>query len=149
MSIRKTAERFYLSPNTVFKWNKGLIPRSKKTYQARKLDMEGLKEDVHKHPDLYQYERAEKFNVSQNCIHKGLKDWAYHIKKAFKHPRRQTKKSVCYFKIKLKNINQKIGFYPISMKVVLHLICRENMATQKWEKDVMAITTGMQKEEKM
>ena len=35
------------------------------------------------------------------------------------------------------------------MRVVLHLICRENMATQKWEKDVMAITTGMQKEEKI
>ena len=35
--------------------------------------MEGLKEDVNKHRDLYQYERAEKFNVSQNCIHKALK----------------------------------------------------------------------------
>ena len=53
------------------------------------------------------------------------------------------------FQNKIENINQKIGFYPISMKVVLYLICRENMATQKWEKDVMAITTGMQKEERM
>ena len=97
--------------------------KSKRICQARKLDMEGLKEDVHKHPDLYQYERVEKFNANE--------------------------KSVCYFKIKLKNINQRIGLYPISMKVFLHLICRENMATQKWEKDVMRITTGMQKEEKM
>ena len=46
-------------------------------------------------------------------------------------------------------MNQKIGLYPILMKVVLHLICRENMATKKWEKDVMTIATGMQKEEKM
>ena len=41
LSIRKTAERFYLSPNTVFKWSKGLIPKSKRICQARKLDMEG------------------------------------------------------------------------------------------------------------
>ena len=30
LSIRKTAERFCLSPNTVFKWNKGLMPKSKR-----------------------------------------------------------------------------------------------------------------------
>ena len=47
-SIRKTAERFCISPNTVFKWNKGLMPKSKRTCQARKLDMEELKENVEK-----------------------------------------------------------------------------------------------------
>ena len=73
LSIRKTAKRFCLSPNTVFKWNKGLMPKSKRICKARKLDMEALKEDVNKYPDLYQYERAKKFKVSQNCIHKGLK----------------------------------------------------------------------------
>ena len=30
LSIRKTAKRFCLSPNTVFKWNKGLMPKSKR-----------------------------------------------------------------------------------------------------------------------
>ena len=45
--------------------------------------MEGLKEDVHKHPNLYQYERAKKkFNVSQNCIHKGLKRLGVSYKKS-------------------------------------------------------------------
>ena len=73
LSIRKTAERFCLSPNTVFKWNKGVMPKSKRICKARKLDMKGLEEDVNEHHDLYQYERAEKFKVSQNCIHKGLK----------------------------------------------------------------------------
>ena len=81
LSIRKTAERFYLSPNTVFKWNKGLMPKSKRICKARKLDMEGLKEDVNKHRDLYQYERAEKFKVSQNCINKGLKRLGVSYKK--------------------------------------------------------------------
>ena len=59
LSIRKTAERFYLSSNTVFKWNKGLISKSKRVCQAKKLDMEGLKKDVHKYSDLYQYERVK------------------------------------------------------------------------------------------
>ena len=93
LSIRKTDERFYLSSNTVFKWNKGLIPKSKRICQARKLDMEGLKEDVHKHPDLYQYERAEKFNVSQNCIHKGLKRLGVSYKKSLQTPRGKRRKA--------------------------------------------------------
>ena len=93
LSIRKTAERFHLSSNTVFKWNKGLIPKSKRICQARKLDMEGLKEDVHKHPDLYQYERAEKFNVSQNCIHKGLKRLGVSYKKSLQTPRGKRRKA--------------------------------------------------------
>ena len=81
LSIRKAAERFCLSPNTVFKWNKGIIPKGKRKCKSRKLDMERLKEDVDKYPDLYQYERAEKFKVSQNCIHKGLKRLGVSYKK--------------------------------------------------------------------
>ena len=87
LSIRKTAERFCLSPNTVFKWNKGLMPKSKRICKARKLDMEGLKKDVNKYRDLYQYERAEKFRVSQNCIHKGLKRLCVSYKKSLQTSR--------------------------------------------------------------
>ena len=87
LSIRKTAERFCLSANTVFKWKKGLMPKSKRICKARKLDMEGLKEDVNKHRDLYQYERAEKFKVSQNCIHKGLKRLGVSYKKSLQTSR--------------------------------------------------------------
>ena len=46
-------------------------------------------------------------------------------------------------------MNQKIGFYPISMKVVLHSIYQEDTATQKWETGVMVVIIGMQKEEKI
>ena len=106
------------------------MPKSKRRRKAKKLDMEGLKEDVNKHPDLYQYERAEKFKLSQNCIHKGLKRLGISYKKKPSNIQRQTKKSVCYFKIKLQNINQKIRFYRMLMKVVLHSICQEDMAIQ-------------------
>ena len=88
LSITKTAERFCLSPNTVFQWNKGLMPKSKRICKARKLDMESLKEDVNKHRDLYQYERAEKFKVSQNCIHKGVKRLGVSYKKNFQHQKK-------------------------------------------------------------
>ena len=88
LSIRKTAKRFELSPNTIFKWNKGIAPKGKRIYGARKLNMDNLREDVIKRPDLYQYERAEKFKVSQNCICKGLKRLNISYKKSL-----QTSKS--------------------------------------------------------
>tara|TARA_B100000475_G_C14949350_1_gene295015 strand:+ start:70 stop:426 length:357 start_codon:yes stop_codon:yes gene_type:complete len=73
LSIRKTAQRFGLSTRTVYKWDKDIISEGKRICKARKLDMQELKENVIKYPDFYQYERAEKFKVSQNCIHKALK----------------------------------------------------------------------------
>ena len=59
----------------------GVNAKSKRICKARKLDMEALKEDVNKYRDLYQYERAKKFKVSQNCIHKGLKSLDVSYKK--------------------------------------------------------------------
>ena len=35
--------------------------------------MEKLKKDVELYPDAYQYERAERLGVGQNCIFHGLK----------------------------------------------------------------------------
>ena len=52
LRISKTTERFYLSTNTVFEWNKWLMPKSKRICKARKLDIKGLEEDVNKHHDL-------------------------------------------------------------------------------------------------
>ena len=46
----------------------GVNAKSKRICKARKLDMEALKEDVKKYRNLYQYKRAKKFKVSQNCI---------------------------------------------------------------------------------
>ena len=43
--------------------------------------MEVLKEDVKENPELYQYERAKKLKVSQNCICKGLKRLGISYKK--------------------------------------------------------------------
>ena len=83
LSIRKTAQRFGLSTSTVHKWDKGIISQGKRICKARKLDMQELKEDVMKYPNLYQYERADKFKVSQNCIHKALKRLKISYKKSY------------------------------------------------------------------
>ena len=93
MSIRKTAKRFALSTKTVCKWDKEIISKGARICQARKLNMEGLKEDIMKHPDLYQYERAEKFKVSQNCIHKALKSLKVTYKKSFQTSRSKRRRS--------------------------------------------------------
>ena len=93
LSIRKTAKRFGISTRTVYKWDKGIISKGKRICQARKLDMEGLKEDVVKHPDLYQYERAEKFKVSQNCIHKALKRLKVSYKKSLQTSRSKRRRA--------------------------------------------------------
>ena len=63
------------------------MPKRKRKCKSRKLDMEGLKEDVNKYPDLYQYERAKKFKVSQNCIYKGLKRLCVSYKKSLQTSR--------------------------------------------------------------
>lgn len=81
LSITKTTKKFVLSTRTVHKCYKGIISKGKRICQARKLDMEGLKEDIIKHPDLYQYKRAKKFQVSQNCIHKAIKKLKVSYKK--------------------------------------------------------------------
>ena len=75
------------------KWDKGIIGKCKRICKARKLDMEGLKQDVVKHPDLYQYERAEKFKVSQNCIHKALKRLKVSYKKSLQTSRSKRRRA--------------------------------------------------------
>ena len=69
------------------------MPKRKRKCKSRKLDMEGLKEDVNKYPDLYQYERAKKFNVSQNCIHKGLKRLGVSYKKSLQTSKGKRRKA--------------------------------------------------------
>ena len=73
LSYVKIGKRFGMSPNTIYRWTKRLEAKVKREKGATKIDMNRLKEDVMKNPDLYQYERAEKYKVSQNCIHKALK----------------------------------------------------------------------------
>lgn len=72
-SIRKLAEKYDISPTTIQKWEKGNLPLGKRNKPNVKLDIELLLADVKDYPDSYQYERAERLEVSEACIWSNLK----------------------------------------------------------------------------
>jgi transposase len=80
LSIRGVADLFGLSATTVQSWMKRLLAL-KGQGRPRKLCLEALKSDVEAYPDGYQYERAKRLGVGQNCIFHGLKRLGISYKK--------------------------------------------------------------------
>lgn len=68
LTFEETRRRFHMGIATLFRWQRKIEPCVKRNKPATKIDMEKLKEDVEKHPDDYQWERAQKFKVSPNGI---------------------------------------------------------------------------------
>ena len=85
--LRKVALMFGIGTDTVSRWKRRLEPK-KVCGTKRKIDLEKLKEDVEKNPDSYQYERAERFKVSQNAISCALKKLNISYKKSLVHVKR-------------------------------------------------------------
>ena len=73
LTFEQTSERFGIPIRTLFRWQVSIEPKTKRDNPATKIDMEALAEDVKNNPDLYQYERAKKFGVSQSAIFYALK----------------------------------------------------------------------------
>jgi transposase len=74
LSFEDVALRFDIgSKNTVFRWTKQLEPCEKRNKPATKIDMDALVRDVELYPDAYQYERAERLDVSESCVQAALK----------------------------------------------------------------------------
>ena len=73
LSYAKVAERFGMSKQSVYNWTKRIEEKKQRNKGAVKIDMEALKEDIKKHPDSYQYERARKFGMSQTGIWHALR----------------------------------------------------------------------------
>jgi len=65
LTFEATAERFGVGIRTLFNWSNRIKPKLKRDKPATKIDMKKLAEDVKKHPDAFQYERAERFGVTQ------------------------------------------------------------------------------------
>ena len=72
LTYQETSDRFGIPIRTLFRWNKRIEPKLSRDKPPTKIDMDALSNDLKEHPDLYQYERAEKFGVSQSCIHYAL-----------------------------------------------------------------------------
>ena len=73
LSMAKVAKRFGVDKASVMRWSKELKPKQKRNKPATKINMKSLARDVEMYPDSYLKERAEKFNVSHNCIWHALK----------------------------------------------------------------------------
>ena len=73
LTFQELSDRFDIPIRTLFRWQKRIEPKDKRNKPATKVDMEALAKEVKEHPDLYQYERAKKFGVSQSTIFYALK----------------------------------------------------------------------------
>ena len=72
LSFRKAVKRFHIGVASVMRWSKNPKPLETRNKPATKIDMEALKKDIKDNPDSYQYERAERFGVTQNGIWNAL-----------------------------------------------------------------------------
>lgn len=81
LTFEKTSERFGVGLRTLFRWQNRIEPKITRDKPAVKIDMEKLKEDVKKYPDAFQYERAERFGVSQWGIGLALRRLNFSYKK--------------------------------------------------------------------
>ncbi len=81
LSFAQVGRRFGVSINSVFLWSKKLEPKRGKNRPSIKIDREVLMEDIKKHPDAYNYERAQRLNVSTSGIYCALRRLGISYKK--------------------------------------------------------------------
>jgi transposase len=87
LSAAAVSKRFGISVRTVLRWKKRLEPKLTRNKPATKIDMDALKKHVEDYPDAYQYERAQVFGVSPNCILYALRRLKISRKKTLFHPK--------------------------------------------------------------
>lgn len=96
LSFSEVAERFKVSRDTVFRWSKNIIAKTKRNKPATKIDMELLKLDVMQYPDAYLYERAKRLQVSRNCVYFALRRLKVVYKKNSKSSQGMSRKTLCF-----------------------------------------------------
>ncbi len=86
ISLAKVAERFGIGKQTVYNWSKRLEEKGQRKRKPTKIDMDLLRKDIIENPDAYQYERAQKFGVTQMGIWHALRRLKVTYKKNPKAP---------------------------------------------------------------
>jgi len=89
LSLATVSKRFSIGLKTVMRWTKNITAKNKRNKPPLKIDMEALKHDIQAHPDAYQYERAERLNVSKAAIWYALKRLKVSYKKNSTAPPKQ------------------------------------------------------------
>ncbi|MGP9750764.1 IS630 transposase-related protein [Psychrobacter sp. AOP22-C2-15] len=78
------ASKFYnLSPTTIQNWKRRVHSKTTRQTKPYKIPDDVLLNDVKKHPDDYQYERARRLNCSKTGIYHALKRLGISQKKDF------------------------------------------------------------------
>ncbi len=73
LSFDEISKRFSVGKSSVVRWSINIKAKTSRNKGWVKIDLDALRQDVEKHPDSYQYERAERFGVSQSGICVALK----------------------------------------------------------------------------
>ena len=89
LTFEQAAERFGVNIRSLFRWRRGVEPKRTRNKPATKIDMDRLKEDIRKHPDDFQHERAKRFGVSQWGIGMALRRLKISYKKNPESPPRR------------------------------------------------------------
>jgi transposase len=90
LSYVQVAKQFRIGLTTVMRWTKRITPKSKRNKPALKIPLEALREDVERHADAYQWERAARFGVSIMAICYALRKLGVTYKKNASSIRRLT-----------------------------------------------------------
>ena len=71
MSYTKLSKLFGINRQTIFRWTKrdNLSPSKNRKKECTKINMKLLVKDIKERPDAYNYERAERLDVSVSCMH--------------------------------------------------------------------------------
>lgn len=81
LTFEQTSVHFEIGISTLFRWQNNLTPCHSRNKPATKIDDDKLREDVKQYPDDYQWERAERFGVTQRGIGKALQRLGISYKK--------------------------------------------------------------------
>ena len=81
LTFSQTAKRFSVGIASLVRWSGKLEPKAYRRERGLKIDLEKLAQDVRKHPDAYQYERAARFGVTPKAIWQALRKLGVTYKK--------------------------------------------------------------------
>ncbi len=95
LTIAEVAVRFCVGVASVTRWLKAPEPKTTRNKPATKINMNALAQDVLDNPDSYQYERAQRFNVSVQGINYALRRLGVSYKKKPDAPKAMRRRTAC------------------------------------------------------
>lgn len=95
LSVSKVAKRFGVGKASIVRGSNRIEAQLTRHKPTTKRDMEKWKQEVQRHPEADQYERAERFGVSQTGIGAALRRWGITRKKNILTSWRLTGSTVC------------------------------------------------------